>query len=266
MKISIVGCTGRMGCTIINETLKSSFFSLSGGYGKYQNTLSGIDLGEIANGKKINIFTSDSLEKVIDSCDTVIDFSAPQLSLKAAKIASSKSKIFVSGTTGFTDSEFTQLKSLANNSPFIWASNMSIGVNLLNMLIEKSCQILDDSFDTEIIEMHHKHKKDAPSGTAISLGKSIASAKNLDFNEVSTLSREGITSERKTNEIGFATLRGGSVIGDHTVIFAGENEQIELTHKAVNRNIFANGALRTAKWAKDQAPGFYSIKDTLQSF
>ena len=254
-----------MGIAIIDEIAESSFFQLSGGFGRYQEQLSGVNLGQLSNNHNIDISTAQTIADAIIDSDAVIDFSAPNLSLEAAEIASKEGKIFVSGTTGFTDIQFQQLQEYAKQIPIIWSSNMSIGINLLNILIANSCNILDSSFDTEIVEMHHKFKKDAPSGTAISLGKSIAKAKGLEFNDIAQLSREGTDLQRKENEIGFATLRGGSVIGDHKVIFASNEERIEISHKAVNRNIFAKGALRAARWAKDKkkTAGFYSIQDVL---
>jgi len=239
MKIGIIGATGRMGQTIVSEITKDDKVTLVSGFGRHESGDSGFDLG--------GVITSDNLEDVIGAADAIIDFSSPELTLTAAEIAGRLGKTYICGTTGFTDEEFARFQSLAKNSAFLWGSNMSIGINLLISLIKQSCKVLDSEFDTEIVEMHHRYKKDAPSGTAISLGKAVAEAKGLDFNQVAQLSREGIMDERARDEIGFATLRGGSVIGDHTVIFAEDNERIELTHKAVNRNIFARGAIKAAK-------------------
>ena len=252
-----------MGCAVIDEAMKDSAITISAGFGKYNDQLSGIDLGDLTGKKDLNLYTSDDLTKVISVADIIIDFSSPELSLKAAEIAAEKKKVFVSGTTGFSNQEFKILQEYAKNTVILWSSNMSIGINLLHMLVAQTSKLLNNNFDTEIIEMHHKHKKDSPSGTAISLGKTIANAKKLTFDKVAKLSREGRDCQRETDEIGFATIRGGSVIGDHTVIFADDNERIELSHKAVHRNIFAAGALKAAKWAKNQKPGFYSIKDVL---
>ena len=267
MKISIIGCTGRMGLAIIDEISKDLDLFLSGGFGRYQDQLSGVNLGQISNNRNLDIFTSDTISNAVYGSDIIIDFSSPELSLQAAQIAAQKKQVLVSGTTGFTDNDFALLQAYAEDTTIIWSSNMSIGINLLNILIKHSCNILGEDFDTEILEMHHKFKKDSPSGTAISLGKTIAQAKNLNFNKVAQLSREGNDLERKANEIGFATLRGGSVIGDHKVIFASEEERIEMSHKAVNRNIFAKGAIRAAKWAykNGKKKGFYSITDVLTS-
>jgi len=261
MKIGIIGATGRMGLSIMEEIAKDDGLELVSGFARYEDKNSGVDLGELAFNKKNGILTSANLEEVIAAADSIIDFSSIELTLQAAEIASKLGKTYVCGTTGFNEEQFSKFQSFANNSAFLWSSNMSIGINLLTALIKQACKTLDSDFDTEIIEMHHRYKKDAPSGTAISLGKAIAEAKGLDFDKVAQLSREGIIEPRAKDEIGFATLRGGSVIGDHTVIFAEDNERIELSHKAVSRNIFAKGALRAAKWSNSKEPGLYSIQD-----
>lgn len=265
MKISIIGCTGRMGCAVLNEALKDPSITISGGFGRYNDKASGVPFSEITGNNNFNIKTSHSIADATIESNIIIDFSTPTLSLEAAEIAAAQKKTFISGTTGFTNKEFQTLEKYSKDTPILWSSNMSIGINLLNILISQTCNILDDNFDTEILEMHHKFKKDAPSGTAITLGKTIANAKNLDFDKVAKLSREGRECDRKKDEIGFATLRGGSVVGDHSVIFTNDNERIEISHKAINRNIFAAGALRAAKWAQNQEPGFYSMQDVLQT-
>lgn len=266
MKLSIVGCTGRMGCAVIDEASKDGSIDISAGFGKYNNQLSGVSFEEISGRSELkHITTSDNLINVVAASDVVIDFSSPKLSLEVARIVAEQKKALVSGTTGFSNEDLELLQKHSQNSVILWSSNMSIGINLLNILVAKACTALNSNFDTEVIEMHHRYKKDSPSGTAITLGQTIAEAKNLDFDKVSRLSREGIDCERQQDEIGFATLRGGSVVGDHTVIFADDNERIELTHKAVNRNIFAAGAIRAAKWAVQQTPGFYSIKNVIES-
>lgn len=264
MKIAVIGAAGRMGVAVIQETLKNSIFQLSAGYATLP-TNEANDLGEIANLRPIGIKASTDLSATIETAEIIIDFSAPELSLQAMNIAAAQQKIFVSGTTGFNDAEFNQIEQYAQQIPILWSANMSIGVNLLHKLVTLTAQQLDSDFATEILEMHHQYKKDAPSGTALALGKTLAAAKNIDFNSSAKLSREGICGERQKDEIGFATLRGGSVVGEHSVIFAAENEIIELTHKAVNRNIFAHGALQAAKWlySNNKSAGLYSIADLL---
>ncbi|MBL6621834.1 MAG: 4-hydroxy-tetrahydrodipicolinate reductase [Rickettsiales bacterium] len=263
MKIGIVGATGRMGFAIANEILKDDNLHLVSGFGRVLNKDKTIDLGELIFGKKNNVIISDNLEKVVEPADVIIDFSAATLSLETARIAKKYKKIYICGTTGFTDDELQELKSLAVNSPFLWASNMSIGVNLITKLVKIAAANLADSYDTEISETHHRYKKDAPSGTALSIGKAIAEAKNLNFDEVANISRSGNNLDRKKNEIGFAAIRGGSVIGDHKVAFISDNEKIEISHNALDRSIFASGAIYAAKLLQGKKAGFYTIQDLL---
>jgi 4-hydroxy-tetrahydrodipicolinate reductase len=169
----------------------------------------------------------------------------------------------VCGTTGFSEAEKQQFASYSAKAVIIWSSNMSLGVNLLMNLVEKVAGILHDDFDVEIVEMHHKNKVDAPSGTALSLGAAVAKGRGVDLQAVGKSTRSGKEAKREKGEIGFASLRGGDVIGDHSVIFAGDGERIELTHKASNRDIFAKGAIRAAIWGSAKQPGFYSMRDVL---
>ncbi len=263
MKISIIGCTGRMGAELIKKAHSDINLELVSGYGAMGEVLSQEDLGELAGIGDIGVFASSDLTEIIKKSDGIIDFSGPKLSLQVAELASFYKKILVTGSTGFSQEDFTQYKSFAKNSAFLWASNMSIGINVLNKLIFQAGKLLNSDFDTEIVEMHHKYKKDAPSGTAITLGKTIASSKNIDFKKVARLSREGLEEERSQDEIGFATLRGGSVIGDHKVIFASDDERIEISHKAINRSVFATGAIYLIKKLTEKKAGFYQISDII---
>ena len=266
MDIGLLGTTGRMGRSIITEIINDEYFKLKSGYVRDDSNFSDFDLGEIAGKYPINIKATSNLQDVISSVDAVIDFSSPSLSIKALKLAASYQKIFISGTTGYSEAEFLEFNKLAKTTRTVWSSNMSIGINLLNHLIEQTTKMLNDDYDTEVLEMHHRNKKDSPSGTALTLGKTIADAKNLNFNEIAVRSREGISEKsRGQNEIGFATLRGGSVIGDHSVIFASDNDTITLSHHAQNRNIFAKGALAAAKWAESQENGLYSMRDVIKT-
>jgi 4-hydroxy-tetrahydrodipicolinate reductase len=253
INIAIIGIFGRMGQEISQEISKNTNFNLVSGLCR-KNQL------QKHSGNKA-YFLSDNIEEVVSKADIIIDFSNVELSLEVAKIARFHKKNYICGTTGFSDTEFKSLRNLADNSVFIWGSNMSIGINLLISLINKSCNILGNDFDTEIIEMHHRNKKDSPSGTAISLGKEIATAKNLDFNKVAKLSREGTKNIRADNEIGFASFRAGAVIGNHEVVFANDSEIISLKHEACDRSIFAKGSLKAALWSVSKENGFYNIKD-----
>lgn len=263
MKIGITGITGRMGRTIASLVLQDSVVELSSALVRKGQGHENDDLGEFLgfepNGGKM---ISD-LDQFLQSCDAIIDFSAPALSLEIAAKCAEHKKVLICGTTGFSESEKQQFAANASQTVIVWSSNMSLGVNLLMNLAEKVASILHDDFDVEIVEMHHKNKVDAPSGTALSLGAAVAQGRNIDLQKSAVMARVGKDAKRNKSEIGFATLRGGDVIGDHTVIFAGDGERIELTHKASNRHIFAKGAIRAAIWGSAKTPGFYSMRDVL---
>jgi len=264
MKIGIVGCTGRMGKALIEEVHLNDNCQLAGGAVNADSQFVGMDIGAIAGIEPVGINAGGHLENLFDDSDAVIDFSNPETSLKCAKIAANKSKIHIIGTTGFSDSDIKQLNDYAKNTTIVWSGNMSMGINILSSVVEQVAGILDDSFDIEIVEMHHCHKVDAPSGTALLLGESAARGRDVLLNDVARKERDGIIGARPRGEIGFATLRGGDVVGEHSVIFAGDGERIEFTHKASSRRIFAKGALRAALWADKKNSGFYSMKDVLK--
>ncbi len=264
MKIGIVGCTGRMGKALIEETSLNENCNLIGGAVRPNSDFVGNDIGTLAGLEPVGINSTGSLEELFKNSDAVIDFSNPETSLKCAAIASKMKKIHVIGTTGFSAAEKDELKKYAKNAIIIWSANMSIGVNILSMLTEQVAAILDEKFDIEIVEMHHCHKVDAPSGTALLLGESAAAGREVKLNDVARRSRDGIIGKRPIGEIGFSTIRGGDVVGEHTVMFAGDGERVELTHKASSRKIFAKGAVMAAVWAKDKKAGFYSMKDVLK--
>jgi 4-hydroxy-tetrahydrodipicolinate reductase len=265
MKIGIVGCTGRMGKALIEEVSLNANFQLSGGAVRNDSEFIGLDIGTLAGMQPVGINASGSLEKLFEQSDAVIDFSRPNVSLECAKIAASTKKILISGTTGFSDEELVQLKEYAQNTAIVWSGNMSVGINILSSVIEKVAAILDDSFDIEVVEMHHCRKVDAPSGTALLLGESAAKGRGVKLGDVACNARDGILGTRPRGEIGFSSLRGGDVVGEHTVMFAGDGERIEFTHKASSRRIFAKGTLRSALWAKNKPNGFYSMKDVLMA-
>lgn len=265
MKIGIIGVTGRMGRAIAKLAIENPMTDVVGGIAKSDDILIGKDIGEIIGLEKIGAVVSSNIEELFKNAEVVIDFSAPEITLKCANLASKYNKVLVSGTTGLNDEEKQILAKEANNCVIIWSSNMSVGVNLLFNLSQEVAAILHDDYDVEILEMHHNQKVDAPSGTALSLGEAVAKGRGLDFGEVSRKTRDGIVGKREKNEIGFASLRGGDVIGDHTVIFAGNGERIELTHKASNRDIYARGAIRAAIWSQGKKNGFYSMRDVISS-
>jgi len=260
MKIGVTGINGRMGRTIAGLVIQDSVAELTAAFSRKANDE---DVGEFLGFEKSGVKATADLDSFIKSCDAVIDFSSPALSLEVAKKCAEYRKVLVCGTTGFSENEKKDFAKNAENTVIIWSSNMSLGVNLLMNLAEKVAGILHEDFDVEIVEMHHKNKVDAPSGTALSLGAAVAKGRDVSLEKNAIMARVGKDAKRNKGEIGFATLRGGDVIGDHSVIFAGDGERIELTHKASNRDIFAKGAIRAAIWGSAKEPGFYSMRDVL---
>ena len=238
MRIGILGNKGRMGQVLMAEVANTKGVQLSGGADK-----------------------GDDVEALIKKSDAVIDFTHPTSTLEFAKLTSKHKKIHVIGTTGFSESQLKELKKLAGKTQIFWSQNMSIGVNLAAFLTQKAAELLDDSYDIEILEMHHRYKKDSPSGTALLLGEAASIGRKTKFTRSVKHDRNG---ERKRGEIGYAALRGGSVIGDHTVIFAGDNDRIEITHKSSSRDIYARGAIKAATWLKGKKAGFYSMSDLIR--
>jgi len=263
MKIGVSAITGKMGRTIANLVHQDDIAELSSGLVRQNSGNENIDLGEMLGYEKINKFTTIDINNFLSQCQAVIDFSTPTLSLEIAKNCAIHKKILICGTTGFSESEKQIFSQYAKETVIIWSANMSVGVNLLMNLVEKVAGILHEDFDAEIVEMHHNLKVDSPSGTALSLGSAVAKGRNIDLEKNAKLQRIGKDAKRIKGEIGFASLRGGDVIGDHTVIFAGDGERLELSHKASNRDIFAKGAIRAAIWGSAQNPGFYSMRDVL---
>jgi 4-hydroxy-tetrahydrodipicolinate reductase len=263
LNIGVIGCSGKMGRAIMAETINNPKCNLAAGFIREGSNFEGFDLGELAGKYEINIKASTNLEDVIKASDAIINFSTPTLSLEVAGLCAEMQKTLIDGTTGFSEDEKKEFKSYSTNTQIVWSSNMSIGVNLINCLVRQAAQILGNDYNAEIIEMHHKNKKDAPSGTALTLGETIANARKTSLTKVARMSREGIIGARSDDEIGFATLRGGSVIGDHEVLFAGDDDIIAISHRALNRNIFAKGAIFAALWANQKPAGYYSMEDIL---
>jgi len=261
-RIAIAGCTGRMGVALIHAAIAHDAVSSVIGSVRSDNLANASSQLGMFGINADHIQLTDDLNALMKA-DAVIDFTRPELTLDLAKRAAKKKVPFVSGTTGLTPEQFNELREHAKHIPIIWSANMSVGVNVLLTLVEKAAAALDDRYDIEIVEMHHRQKVDAPSGTALALGLAAAEGRQVVFSEQAILSREGMTGPRPAGAIGFATLRGGQVIGDHTVMFAGEHDRIELTHRSQGRDIYAQGAIRAALWAQTQSAGFYSMKDVL---
>lgn len=265
--VGIAGCGGRMGQMLIRAVQEAvhtgADLHLVGGSERAQSDLLGRDLGELVGLGALGVVISDDLPALFRACDVVIDFTAPQATVAHARLAVQENTALVIGTTGMTDSDLAIVRDAAQSVPIVFARNMSLGVNLLLSLVRQVSAALDDDYDIEIIEMHHRHKVDAPSGTALALGEAAAGGRGVHLGTVADRGRDGITGERRRGAIGFAALRGGDVVGDHTVVFAAEGERIELTHKAGRRELFSRGAVKAACWLHGQAPGFYDMQDVL---
>lgn len=262
MKIGIAGCTGRMGLELIKAVTAAEGVSLSVGSIRPDQPVPSQEFW-IGSGIIGMVEVASTPEALFAASDAVIDFTTPASTLALAAQAADTGKPHVIGTTGLTAEQFRELESYASRAPILWASNMSVGVALLSELVREVARKLDPAFDIEIVEMHHRNKVDAPSGTALSLGKAAAEGRGVDFDAMACLSREGNTGQRPMGEIGFATLRGGEVIGDHTVVFAGPGERIELSHKSSSRSIYAYGAIRAARWLAGKPNGLYAMRDML---
>lgn len=260
MKIAVAGCMGRMGREVLKLLIhehKRNHCDLVGGI---VNTHSEQDLGLIAGLEAFGINSSSDAESIIQNADLLIDFTSSVASIKFAKLCAKHGKKMVCGITGFTLEQHKELEELAKLTPIFYAPNMSIGINLLVGLAEKAAKTLDESFDIEIIEAHHNKKKDAPSGAALRLGAAMQNARGKKDMQMCT-DRNKV---RVPGEIGYAVIRGGDIVGDHTVMFAGIGERIELTHRASDRKIFARGAVNAAFWLKDKTKGkLYSMQDLL---
>lgn len=262
-KIGIVGAAGRMGRMLINIVNETEGCTLAGATEAPGGAALGQDAGMLAGIGANGVLLIDDAPAMFAAVDAVIDFTVPTATAAHAAIAAEAGCALVAGTTGLEDEHRAALQAAAAKVPVVWAPNMSAGVNLLFAVTQQVARALDEDFDIEIVEMHHHHKVDAPSGTALGLGQAAAAGRGVDFDAGKILSREGITGARERGKIGFATLRGGDVVGEHSVIFAGAGERIELTHRATDRAIFARGAVRAARWTAGQEPGFYNMHDVL---
>ena len=262
--IGITGCAGRMGRMLIAEIAATAGCRVIAGVEAKGNPAVGADLGELAGIGNIGIKAGDDPATLFKLADVVIDFSTPEAAVTHAKLAVQNKKPMLIGTTGLTTAQGNAIRDAARVVPIVWPPNTSLGVTLMTALVEDAARRLGPDWDIEILEMHHKHKVDAPSGTALALGRAAAAGRNVDLSRESVRGRDGVTGERKAGTIGFASLRGGDVAGDHTVIFAGAGERLEFTHRAASRQIFAKGAVKAALWlAGGRKPGLYGMKDVL---
>lgn len=262
-RVAVIGAAGRMGKTLIEAIAQTEGAELTAAIERPESSLVGSDAGELAGVGRNGVEVQDSLRKVLDDFDVLIDFTHPSTTLVNLELCRGAGKAMVIGTTGFTDQQKELLRTAATDIPIVFAPNFSVGVNLCLKLLDMAARVMGDEADIEIIEAHHRHKVDAPSGTALRMGEVVADAVGRDLKEVAVYGREGQTGARDRQTIGFATVRAGDVVGDHTVLFATEGERVEITHKASSRMTFARGAVRSAIWLDGRAAGLYDMQDVL---
>ena len=262
-RIGVIGCAGRVGRMLLADIIATEGCTLSGGVARPGSSAVGQDLGELAGTGRLGIAVGDDAERLLRDSDVAIEFSTPAATAEHAGLAARLGKGLVIGTTGLHGEEERAVREAARLVPIVWAANTSLGINLLLGLVEQVAARLGPDWDLEIMEMHHRGKVDAPSGTALALGRAAAAARGIGFDEAAVRGRDGITGPRPAGAIGFAALRGGDNIGEHHVLFAGLGEQLELTHRATNRGIYAKGAVRAAQWLVGRPPGLYGMKEVL---
>jgi len=263
IRVGIVGCAGRMGQMLLRLLINAPGIVVVGGTERRGSPALGQDLGALAGAEPLGISVTEDAALMFETADVVVDFTNPSATVVHASLAAKSGCAHVVGTTGLDADQLAAIARSAQRAPIVLAANMSLGVNLLQQVVEEVARILDTEWDIEIVEMHHRHKVDAPSGTALSLGEAAARGRNVALRRVAKRSRDGQVGPRQRGEIGFAALRGGDVVGDHTVIFAADGERVEITHKASSREIFARGAVKAVLWAAGKAPGLYNMRDVL---
>jgi 4-hydroxy-tetrahydrodipicolinate reductase len=263
IRIAVTGAGGRMGRMLIEACRQAEGVAVTAAIERPGSTLIGADAGELAGVGKLDVPVVDSLEKVLDRFDVLIDFTRPEPTVANLAVCRRAGKAVVIGTTGLNDEQKAAIQAAAREIPIVFAANFSVGVNLCLKLLDSAARVLGDDWDVEIIEAHHRHKVDAPSGTALRLGEVVAHALGRNLKEVAVYGREGVTGERDRKTIGFATVRAGDVVGDHTVLFATEGERVEITHKASSRMTFAKGAVRASAWLGGKPAGLYDMQDVL---
>jgi 4-hydroxy-tetrahydrodipicolinate reductase len=263
MRLIVAGAGGRMGRTLIHAITAIDGAVVAGAVEARGSAVIGRDAGELAGLGKNGITVAADVEPLLAEADGLLDFTVPAATMAFAELTARKGLVHVIGTTGLGGENERLIAEAAKRAVIVKSGNMSMGVNLLAALVERVAKTLDEEFDVEILEMHHNKKVDAPSGTALMLGRAAAAGRGIDLDQHAVRARDGHTGARAPGDIGFAALRGGTVVGDHTVIFAGPAERIELTHRAEDRMIFARGAVRAALWARGRPPGLYSMADVL---
>ena len=263
IKVIVAGAAGRMGCRLVALIKDSTLLTLAGAIEGKGHHLLGDDAGETAGCGRAGLPITDDFAALLDRGEVVVDFSAPEATLQHLRSVVQHQRAMVIGTTGLSAAQLEEVKSLASQVPCVMSPNMSVGVNLIYKVISEMAKTLGDDYDIEVIEAHHRLKKDAPSGTALKIAEVLANAVNRDLDQVGVYARKGLIGERKKGEIGIQTIRAGDIVGDHTILFGGMGERIEVTHRASSRDTFARGALRAARWVVRQPPGLYDMMDVL---
>jgi 4-hydroxy-tetrahydrodipicolinate reductase len=262
-RIAITGAAGRMGRSLVQAVHQAEGMQVTVALEHPDSSLLGTDAGELAGIGKLGVVVGSDITAVLDGFDVLIDFTRPEPTLANLEACRKAARRMVIGTTGFSEHQKARIALAAEDIAVVLAPNMSVGVNLCLKLLDVAARVLGDTVDIEVIEAHHRHKVDAPSGTALRMGEVVADALGRDLKECAVYGREGHTGERARNTIGFETIRAGDIVGDHTVLFAGDGERVEITHKASSRMTFANGALRAAGWLMAQDDGLFDMQDVL---
>jgi len=263
IRVAVVGAAGRMGKTLIQAVTAADGLQLAAASERPDSSLVGADAGELAGVGKLGVSISHSLTKVVDDFDLVIDFTSPAATMINLDVCRKYGKRMVIGTTGLDAAQRSRILDAAGDIAIVFAPNMSVGVNLCFKLLELAARVMGDEADIEIIEAHHRHKQDAPSGTALRMGEVVAETLGRDLKQVAVYGRQGQTGERDPRTIGFETIRAGDVVGEHSVWFATEGERVEIVHKASSRMTFANGAARAARWISGRERGLFDMQDVL---
>lgn len=263
LRIAVVGVSGRMGLCLVKASVLSEETILTVAATRIDSPLIGTDVGELAGIDQVKVKIIDNLAAVVDQFDVLIDFTHPEPSMQYLEICRQAGKKIVIGTTGYSAEQKAIIKQAAKDVAIVLAPNMSVGVNLSLKLLEMATKVMGEHTDIEVIEAHHRHKVDAPSGTALRMGEVVANTLGRDLKDCAIYGREGESTERNRKTIGFSSIRAGDIVGEHTVMFANEGERLEITHKASSRMTFAKGAIRAAIWLKDKNYGIYDMQDVL---
>lgn len=262
-RIAVTGAAGRMGRALIESAEATDGTQLGAAIVRAGSSMVNADAGELAGLGKLNVAISDDLNSTLEQFDVLVDFTRPEVTLENIALCRAAGKRMVIGTTGFDEAGRAMIADAANDIAIVFAPNMSVGVNLCFKLLDLAARVMGDEVDIEVIEAHHRHKVDAPSGTALRMGEVVADALGRDLKQCAVYGREGISGERDRHTIGFETIRAGDIVGEHTVMFADIGERVEITHKASSRMTFANGAIRGAKWLMQQHNGLFDMQDVL---